>query len=139
MERLSDKLGGILGATVVGILGGWSCAFLILTFGNIIGRSGNSDSNYVGYWDPGATAGLAAIYGIPLGIVLFDLSYAKFLQSVSVKDAVRASFFGTLGGGLLGALGSPILAALIGSMGFVLASAYVAEHGENKREDSSRS
>jgi len=135
MGQSSERLSRNFSVIAAGTVGGWCCAFIILTFGNIIGRSGNSDANYVGYWDPSSTAGLALMYGVPLGVILFSFSYAKFLRKVSLKTAIRASFLGTLGGGLLGALGSPPIAVMTGSLGFIFASAYVAERSETKYHD----
>jgi len=132
MDNIGDRLEGLFGATIVGATGGWICGFILLTVGNFLGQSGNSDASYFGYWDPIPTAGLAVFYGVPLGIVLFDISYMKFLRTVPVGAAIKASFIGALGGGLLGAIRSPLLAAMTGSLGFIVASAHVAERARQQ-------
>lgn len=127
MERLSERLQGLIGATIAGFIGGWLCGFLILTFGNAIGRGGSSGTEYVGYWDLQSTFWMAFMYGAPLGAIVFDICYVRFLKNVSVKTAVIASFGGTLSGGFLGALSSPAVAAFAGVLGFIVAGAVAAD------------
>jgi len=107
-------------ALFLGLAGGWSFGFLLLSFGVIIGRSGNvgtgGSSGLLS--EILAAAGLAVFYGAPLGLLLFPIGSFLFLRKVPFQHGILYASAGTLFGGLLGALAGPPLAALAGIVGF---------------------
>lgn len=108
----------------MGALGGWLYGFLILSFGFFIGKSGDSGPGQesFGYWKPFEMFVLAGFYGMPLGIIIFPLSYFIFLQDVPIYRLLIFTSIGTLAGGLCGALIEPPVAALSGVIGFFIAA-----------------
>jgi hypothetical protein len=120
------------GVVVLGAAGGWACGFVILVFGDFIGRSGNSDASYIGYWAPTDAAVLALFYGLPLGLLLFPIGYYAFLRYVPLKTALTRTTLGTIFAGWVGALIAPLAAALIGSVGFFIICTHVAERAKRR-------
>jgi fermentation-respiration switch protein FrsA (DUF1100 family) len=65
----------------VGFVGGSVCGFFILSFAALIGHSGDTGCEYIGYWSP-AYLLLATMYGGPLGLLVFPFGYALFLSDI---------------------------------------------------------
>ena len=109
-------------ALLLGWIGGMLCAFPILLFGDYMGRSGSTGTEYFGYWDPEDAWFLARTYGSLIGALIVPAAYFYLLSSVSLTrwvELVAPAAAGTMAGGCLGALlGGPPLAVLFGCFGF---------------------
>ncbi len=132
MIRLNNRYVEIPTIIGLGAIGGWVCGFLIFSFSYFIGRSGDSPAPPVGNVDFVTMAGLALFYGVPLGVLLFSVGYWKFLRGLSVGAIVLLPFLATLGGGLIGAMATPIIAALLGIVSFFIACAYLQEKNSRR-------
>jgi hypothetical protein len=115
----------LLGALPLGTLGGFLLGFLVLSFGDLIGRSGTTGSEFVGYMNPRDTAFEAAAHGTLVGALALPAVWLAELHRVRGRALVLVlglAAGGTLVGGLLGALGSPPLAVVGGCIGLYFAS-----------------
>jgi hypothetical protein len=99
--------------TVLGVIGGSICGILILSLNSLIGRSGTTDSNYIGAWDWGIV-GLGIMYGGFFGI------YIIFLRKIGVRKAILPAFLGTILGGFFGGFFGPSDAMVCGISGFLI-------------------
>ncbi|MGD0966235.1 MAG: hypothetical protein ABSA57_20350 [Candidatus Acidiferrales bacterium] len=62
LKKTSNAIGGVFLSLLLGIVGGSVCGAAILVFGGLIGRSGSTGEEYLGFWDV-ATIWLGLIYG----------------------------------------------------------------------------
>jgi hypothetical protein len=104
----------------VGAVGGAVCGAAILSFGDLIGRSGSTGSEYVGYWSID-TVWLGFLYGGLLGALVTPVAYLTMVRKIGFRKAFLPAASGTLLGGIVGAIGSPPTAVLTGVAGFFLA------------------
>jgi ABC-type Mn2+/Zn2+ transport system permease subunit len=87
----------------------------------LIGKSGTTGTEYVGYWAPQHALFAATIYGSPIGMLMCPIGYFLFLRHIPFFKALWVTALGTIVGGCIGALiGSP-LAVLTGIAGFFCA------------------
>jgi hypothetical protein len=107
-------------STLLGILGGGVCGVAILSFGALIGRSGSTGSEYVGYWEIGLVW-LGLLYGGVFGAFAGFLAYPLVARKIGLKKALLPAFTGTIIGGFMGAVAAPPLAVLTGICGFFIA------------------
>lgn len=112
---------------LIGAAGGLVIGFVAFAFGGLIGRSGYTGQEYVGYWAPQEYWWMAKTFAAPVGAVMAPVTYLGFLQHVPLKAAVVSGAIGTLLGGLIGALGSPLHAGLAACSGFLLACMLVSD------------
>ena len=116
--------GGMMAlALLIGWIGGMLCGFPIVLFGDYLGRSGTTGTEYLGYWDPESAWFLARTYGSLIGALLLPAAYVYLLSSIPIArwlQLVGPAAFGTIAGGCLGALVGPPLAVLFGCLGFWL-------------------
>lgn len=99
---------------------GHVCGFLILLFSFVIGHSGTTGTEYLGYWDPKSAWDLSSWYGTPLGTLLGPIGYYSFLRRGSLATAWLTTMIGTVTGGCVGSFGGPPLAALTGCAAFFI-------------------
>jgi hypothetical protein len=116
----AEVIGGVFLSLLVGIVGGALCGAMILSFGDVIGRSGDTGQEYVGFWSM-ATVWLGMLYGGFLGALVGPLAYLFLVRRIGYQKALLPAFLGTILGGFAGALAGPPLAALTGIVGFFLA------------------
>jgi len=112
----------------VGFLGGSICGFFILSFGALIGKSGNTGCEYIGYWSLGYLL-LATMYGGPLGFLFFPLGHALFLGGIPSSRLITLSWkiaTFTIIGGCIGAIRGPIEAVPCGLVGFFVGCIFYA-------------
>jgi hypothetical protein len=83
-----------------GWIGGWMLATLVLSFIAIIGKLGDTGSNYIGYWNIGII-GLGLIYGSPIGVVI-TLVMRIILNKIPFTDFI---FICSKSGGIAFVLG----------------------------------
>jgi len=107
IQTAAKAIGGVFLSLLLGMAGGGLCGAVILSFGDLIGRSGDTGSEYVGYW----TAG--------------PIAYALVVRRIGFQKAIFPAFVGTIGGGFVGAIAGPPLAAITGILGFFAALAWV--------------
>jgi hypothetical protein len=107
----------ILLSIPLGIVGGGACGAAILSFGDLIGRSGDTGTGYVGYWNV-ASVWLSFLYGGLLGALVTPIAYVTLVRKVGFQKAFMPATIGTLLGGFLGALVGPPFAVLTGLAGF---------------------
>ena|ERR1700722_7344907 len=112
-------IGGVFLSLLLGMVGGALCGAVILSFGDLIGRSGNTGSEYVGSWSI-ETVWLGMLYGGFLGALVGPLAYS-FVRRIGYQKALLPAFLGTILGGFAGAVAGPPLAALAGICGFFFA------------------
>jgi hypothetical protein len=105
------------------MLGGAACGSVILSFGYLIGRSGDNPPEPIGYWSPDVMY-LGMMYGGFVGAFIFPITYLIVLRKIGYRRPTVPAFVGTLLGGLLGAIVMPPLAVLTGIAGFSLGVAY---------------
>jgi len=124
-QRWVQRSRVLLAALPLGTLGGFLLGFLVLSFGGLIGRSGTTGSEFVGYLNPSVTVFEAATYGTLVGALALPAVWLAKLQQVRGRTLVlllSLAAGGTLAGGLLGALGSPPLAVVGACIGLFFAS-----------------
>ncbi len=101
----------------IGILGGSVCGIVILSFNSLIGRSGTTGTEYIGYWDWGIL-GLGIMYGSFVGLFVAPLGYLIFLRKIGLQKAILPASLGTMLGGCFGVLIGPSEALRYGCLGF---------------------
>ena len=107
---------------LTGAIGGTICASFIFSFGGLIGRSGDTGSEYVGYWSPGYL-GLGLFYGSIVGIIFYPVGWLVFLSGFSFQELLLAACkvsIVTIAFGCIGAIHNQILAFFCGVYGFYL-------------------
>jgi hypothetical protein len=105
-----------------GAIGGWLCAFIIFSIAGLIGKSGSSGTEYLGYWSP-AYIGLSIFYGIPAGVISLAVCRVVFFW---INDAVLFHnswilILATVIGGVIGCLNGFFTAAIFAIVFFVCA------------------
>lgn len=120
LEKCAKAVGGVFLSLLLGILGGGICGAVILSFGDLIGRSGDAGYEYVGYWEV-ATVWLGLLYGALFGAFVGPLAYPFLVRRIGFQKALLPAFIGTLLGGFAGAVAGPPLAVLTGICGFFIA------------------
>ena len=105
-----------------GFIGGCFCGFVILSFGALIGRSGDTGYEYIGYWSP-AYICLGGIYGGPLGFIFYPFGYIIFLRGIPLNRLFaviwKIGAF-TITGGCIGCIVNQFLAVFTGLFGFYI-------------------
>ena len=104
----------------LGMLGGAVCDAAILSFGDLIGRSGDTGTRYVGYWNV-ASVWLGFLYGGLLGALVTPIAYLTLVRKIGFRKAFLPATIGTLLGGFVGAIVGPPAAVLTGVVGFFAA------------------
>jgi hypothetical protein len=117
--KFVKALGGMVLSSFLGIVGGGVCGAIILSFGDLIGRSGDTGEEYVGSWSV-STLWLGWLYGSIFGAFVGLLAY-PLVRSIGFRKAILPAFVGTLVGGFAGSIGAPPLAMLTGIFGFFVA------------------
>jgi hypothetical protein len=107
-------------SVLLGAGGGALCGAAILVFGGLIGRSGTTGTEHIGYWEP-ALVFLGFMYGAFFGAFAGLLAYPFAVRKIGIQRAIAPGFVGTLAGGFVGAVAGPPLAVLTGIMGFFAA------------------
>jgi hypothetical protein len=123
-QRAVKAIGGVFLSLLLGTIGGGLCGAAILSFGDLIGRSGDTGSEYVGYWTVD-TLWLGMLYGATFGLLVGPIAYAVVVRRIGFQKAILPAFVGTIGGGFVGAIAGPPLAAITGILGFFAALAWV--------------
>jgi hypothetical protein len=85
--------------------------------GALIGRSGSTGTEYVGYWVI-ELIWLGFLYGGFLGALVTPIAYVTLIRKIGFRKAFMPATIGTLSGGFVGAIGGPPLAALTAVAGF---------------------
>jgi hypothetical protein len=116
----------------LGIVGGAVCGAAILSFGDLIGRSGDTGTGYIGYWNV-ASVWLGFLYGGSLGVLVTPIAYLALVRKIGFRKAFLPATIGTLMGGFVGAVVAPPLAVLTGVAGF-FASISWAVHNFSRSE-----
>ena len=106
-------------AALLGVVVGGICGAAILSFGALIGKSGTTGTEYVGYWTS-SLIWLGLLYGGLFGLLVAPLGYLLLARRVGIRGAFLPATAGTLIGGFLGAFAAPPLAVITGICGFVL-------------------
>ena len=127
------SLARLITATVLGILGGAICGVAILSFGDVIGRSGDTGSNYLGYWNT-ASVWLGLLYGGIIGVFVAPVGYIAMARKVGIRCVILPAALGTLVGGFLGSFGEPLLAAVTGIIGFFSAIGWAVARSERTNQ-----
>lgn len=125
MKRAAETIWGAFASVWIGIFGGAFCGAIILVFGGLIGRSGSTGEEYVGYFD-WAEVWLGFLYGGLLGAIVTPIAYAACVRKIGFAKAWIPAIAGTVAGGLVGALAGPPLAVMTGVIGFFGALAWTA-------------
>ena len=102
-----------------GAIGGAVCGSVIWSFTSLIGNSGTTGTEYIGYWDWGVL-GLGIMYGSFFGILLAPLGYVIFLRNIGLRKGTLPAAIGTILGGFYGAFTSIFEALRFGCLGFFL-------------------
>jgi len=104
----------------LGIVGGAVCGAAILSFGALIGRSGSTGTEHVGYWVIDLVW-LGFLYGGLLGAFVTPIAYVPLVRKIGFQKAFIPATIGTLFGGFVGAIVGPPFAVLTGVAGFFVA------------------
>ena len=115
-----------------GVIGGWFCGSIILSFGGLIGKSGTTGTEYLGFWTP-AYLVLSIFYGVPLGVLSVMVMRLFFynLDKCFLYDNVWCLNIATIIGGMIGGFFDPFMAAILGVVFFVIAFIWVALSGSH--------
>lgn len=112
---------------LLGALGGAICGAAILSFGALIGQSGDTGAEYVGYWEP-SIIWLGFLYGGLVGTIVAPIAYLMLVREIGFRRAFLPATGGALVGGFFGAILGPPLAVLTGVAGFFFAVYWAARH-----------
>ena len=120
LRRIGKHVVGLIFSVALGILGGGICGAAILSFGDLIGRTG-STGDHIGNWNV-ADLELGAFYGAPLGAIVALVAYPTLVRTIGIKRAIVPATVGTLAGGFAGCviMGAP-LGVPTGIIGFFAA------------------
>jgi hypothetical protein len=121
---------------LLGTLGGAILGAVILSFGDLIGRSGSTGAEFVGYWNIDSVW-LGCLYGGLFGTLAAPIAYFTLIHKIGLRKAFLPATTGTLIGGLIGALVGPPSAAFAGVAGFFIAIKRAADKA-SRPEQSSR-
>jgi hypothetical protein len=119
------ELGRFVALVVTGATGGLLLGFMILVAGAYMGRSGSTGLEYIGYWNPEFHWFIASRLGLTGGALLFPIGYYVYLKSSPLRQVLLYTSCGTLAGGLVGTLVSPVASMLLAVVGFFLACRWV--------------
>jgi hypothetical protein len=111
---------GLIFSLALGIYGGGLCGAAILSFLDLMGRSGTTGKEYLGHWSIG-DVGVGFMYGAPLGAIAAPLAYATLVRTIGFRRAIVPATFGTIAGGIAGGLVHPLLSQMTGVVGFFVA------------------
>jgi hypothetical protein len=125
-RKLVSTVAMLIISALLGILGGAVFGAAILSFGDLIGRSGDTGAEFVGSWGI-ADVWLGCLYGGLFGALVAPAAYVALIRKIGLRKAVLPAAAGTLIGGLIGAIVGPPYAALAGIAGFFLAIKRVAD------------
>ena len=106
-------------AALLGIVVGGVCGAAILSFGALIGRSGTTGTEYVGYWSVDLVW-LGLLYGGLFGVLVTPIAYLLQVRKVGITRVFWQATLGTLVGGFLGAIAGPPQALVAGIGGFIV-------------------
>jgi uncharacterized membrane protein len=121
LERRTGKHArGVIFSLALGIFGGGLCGAAILSFIDLMGRSGTTGEEYIGHWSIG-DIGVGFMYGAPLGGIVAPLAYATLVRTIGFRRALIPATVGTLAGGIAGGLVHPLLSQITGVVGFFIA------------------
>jgi len=120
LPKISRAIGGTLLSLLLGIAGGGLSGAAILVFGSFIGRSGDTGTEYFGYWNV-ATVYLGLFYGGLFGAFVGPLAYGLVVRTIGFEKALGPAFVGTIVGGFGGAVAGPFSAVVAGIFGFFFA------------------
>jgi hypothetical protein len=115
--RVALKVTLVFIAILFGIVGGALCGAAILSFGALIGRSGSTGTEYVGYWVIDLVW-LGFLYGGLLGAFVTPIAYVILVKKIGFQKALIPATIGTLLGGFVGAIVGPPFAVVTGVAGF---------------------
>lgn len=121
-----------LALLAAGFAAGSVLAFVFISAGNYVGRSGSTGSEYWGYWDPASTWWFAWHHGGPLGALLLPVGYYRYLRRPRRRSLLHTGLVAaavTLAGGVLGSLILAPLSAFSGSAAFLAYCKWVANGG----------
>ena len=120
VRKLLSTVAMLIKSVLLGSLGGAIFGAAILSFGDLIGRSGNTGAEFVGSWGI-ADVWLGCLYGGLFGALVAPAAYIGLIRKIGLQKALLPAAAGTLVGGLIGAIVGPPHAALAGITGFFLA------------------
>ena len=120
LRRIAKHVLGLILSIALGFLGGAICGAAILSFGDLIGRTG-STGDHIGNWSVG-DLGVGAMYGAPLGAIVALIAYPILVRTIGIRRAIVPATVGTLAGGFAGCvmMGAPF-AVPTGVIGFFAA------------------
>ena len=102
LRRIVKHVVGLISSIALGILGGAICGAAILSFSDLIGRTG-STGDHIGNWSVGDLE-IGAIYGAPLGALVALIAYPILIRTIGIRRAILPAIVGTLAGGFAGCL-----------------------------------
>ena len=117
----------LLISPVLGMVAGWFCASVILSFGALIGKSGSTGEEYVGFWSPWLML-LGVMYGAPIGAICLSVMYVLFLADIEVnilQEQIWKIALATIIGGCIGSGFNPFYAVGLGVVFFASACLFV--------------
>ncbi len=112
-------LRGLALSVLLGFVGGMICGSAILFLCALSGRIQTTGENYVGFWDSGLLL-IGSMYGGPLGAIMGPVAYVTILRSTGFRQAIFPAALGTILGGYLGSLFTPVLGVPTGILGFYM-------------------
>jgi hypothetical protein len=117
---IGKQIRGVIFSLALGIYGGGLCGAAILSFIDLVGRSGTTGEDYIGHWSIG-DVWVGFMYGAPLGAIVAPLAYATLVRMIGFRRAIIPAALGTVAGGIAGGLVHPLLSQLTGVAGFFIA------------------
>lgn len=120
VKNVGREIGGMGVSITLGLVGGAICGAVILSFGALLGRSGTTGTEYVGYWDVGLVW-VGFLYGGLFGMIVGPIGYATYVRKMGFQIAILPASIGTVVGGCIGAVAAPPVAVITGVLGFFLA------------------
>jgi hypothetical protein len=107
LRRIVKHVVELIFSIALGIFGGAVCGAAILSFGDLIGRTG-STGDHIGNWSVG-DLGVGAMYGAPLGAIVALVAYPILVRKIGIRRAILPATVGTLAGGFAGCviMGAP--------------------------------
>jgi hypothetical protein len=96
------------------------CGSVILSLCALAGRIQTTGDNYIGYWEWGLLL-IGSMYGGPVGAVVGPIAYVTLVRTIGFRQATAPAATGTILGGFVGSLVSPLLGLPAGVVGFFVA------------------